>query len=290
MAKTRQTLFSQCLTCIMDRNLEKMPKDATEEQRIKYIQGITKLIADATEDTCATVVSRDIYNLHNELFGAPDHTANKRHFNSMIMAIADDVEKTIRSSEDPVKTAIQYAMVANYIDFAALSHVDEDYLKAALAKATDYPVNPENYEKFRKDLETGKKLAYLTDNCGEIVVDKILIRLIHELYPDIDVTVIVKGGIVQGDANMDDADMVGMQEVATVIDNGNDIAGTWLPDVSEAARKVIDDADIIISKGQANYETMWELGYNVYYILLAKCDMVAKRFGVERLTGLFAKE
>ena len=116
-------------------------------------------------------------------------------------------------------------------------------------------------------------MVYLTDNCGEVVLDKMLVKLLKEMYPNLDITVIVRGEQILNDATMEDAVQIGMTDMVNVIGNGNNIAGTWLDAVSEQALKLIDQADVIIAKGQGNFETLYGCGKNIYYMFLCKCQL-----------------
>ena len=131
---------------------------------------------------------------------------------------------------------------------------------------------------------------YLTDNCGEIVMDKLLIEEIQKLNQKAEVTVIVRGLPVLNDVTMEDAIQVGLTEMVNVIGNGSEIAGTYLEDISEEAKNVIDDADVILAKGQGNFETLRMCGKNIYYIFMCKCEMFAKRFQVPRYYGMLIND
>ncbi|MBQ8640311.1 MAG: DUF89 family protein, partial [Lachnospiraceae bacterium] len=193
-------------------------------------------------------------------------------------------------SEDPLRLALQYAMVGNYIDFGAVGIVDETYLTALLKDAALNSVDERTFAQLKLELESAEKLVYLTDNCGEIVMDKLLIGQLKALYPQMELTVIVRGGEVLNDATVEDAVQVGLTELVPVIDNGNSIAGTWMDEVSAQARHVMEDADLILAKGQANYETLRGCGMNIYYIFLCKCEMFARMFQVPRFSGMLLKE
>ena len=121
-------------------------------------------------------------------------------------------------------------------------------------------------------------------------MDKLLIEEIQKKYPDIEITVLVRGKEVINDATMQDAYQVGLCDVVKVIPNGSDLAGTWYEELSEEAKQLLDEADMIISKGQGNFETMRKCGRNVFYIFLCKCDLFANMFQVPKLTGMLINE
>lgn len=163
-------------------------------------------------------------------------------------------------------------------------------LQTILERAKDEKISKEVYDSFVKDLEQARTLVYLTDNCGEIVLDKLFIRLLKERYDNLEITVIVRGKEVINDATMEDAEEVGLTELVTCIGNGSDAPGTVLEELSEEARQRILQADVIISKGQGNFESMAGCGLHPYFLFLCKCDLFVERFGLERFSSVFMKE
>ena len=123
-------------------------------------------------------------------------------------------------------------------------------------------------------------------------MDKLLAETIRRLYPSLEITVLVRGGPVLNDATMEDAIQVGFDrlEGITVMGNGDRLAGTALDRISPEARHAITEADLIIAKGQGNYETMQGCGLHIYYAFLCKCQFFADRFGVPIYTGMLVKE
>lgn len=152
------------------------------------------------------------------------------------------------------------------------------------------PLDEETYFSFIRDLDNARHLVYLTDNCGEIVADKLLIKVLKERNPNLGITVVVRGMPVLNDATLEDAEAVGLTRLVKVIHNGNGVAGTQITLLSDEARHALGDADLIISKGQGNFETIHGCGLNIYYLFLCKCEWFVKRFGLERLKGVFINE
>lgn len=287
MVTIMNRLKAECLACLTKKYLSRYPEDSTEEQRLEYMRRFCTEIANASEELAAPVVVRNINNIHEEIFGNRiEYSAIKPYYNDLMMKQEKWIEQEIKEAEDPVLRAMQFALVGNYIDFGAMKQIDEEVLFAQLHQVTDKDIQGEIYDQLKGDLAKAKNLVYLTDNCGEIVLDKMLIKVLKTYYPELHVTVLVKGGVVLNDATIEDAKQIGLNEVADVMGNGNNIAGTWEPEFSNEARKVFDEADVILAKGQANYETLHHCGRNIYYLFLCKCDMFARDFGVEKLTGM----
>ena len=284
-------LHPECISCMTKVHLDKCPKDMPEEIKVEYMQRVLKIIAEAPAKYGAPVIVRTIQQLQEEMLGIKQEYAQiKQHYNTIMMQYEEQVLEHMAKSEDPIKTGIQYAMIGNYIDFGARITVTEEHLTELLNEPDRYVIDEKQYKELTTDLENAKKLVYLTDNCGEIVMDKLLIQQIKNKYPNLELTVMVRGAEVVNDATMEDAKQVGICDLVKVMPNGSDIAGTWMEEISEEAKNVLDEADVIISKGQGNFETLRKCGRNIYYIFLCKCDLFANTFQVPKLTGMLINE
>jgi uncharacterized protein with ATP-grasp and redox domains len=157
-----------------------------------------------------------------------------------------------------------------------------------LEKASQMELDLEVYQQFCQELANGKTLLYLTDNAGEIGFDRVFAEEIHRAYPHLDITFCVRGGYAMNDATRADAQLVGIP--FPIIDNGNSIPGTEIDQLSEAAKTAMDTADVILSKGQGNAETLLGTGYNIYYAFLIKCPRFIDRYQKPKLTPMFVKE
>ena len=219
-----------------------------------------------------------------------DFTEIKRHFNALMLEGEAEFESRVLASEDPLKSAVQYAMMGNFIDFSALDKVEESRLMELIDRAPDITVDEECLELLRERTEKGHTLVLITDNCGEIVMDKILLRQLLRLNPDLSITVIVRGGPVANDATLEDAEQVGLTEFGRCIGNGNATDGSVMRIMSREARKAITRADVVIAKGQANYETLYGCACNVFYIFMCKCMLFMDRFKVPQFTGILTFE
>lgn len=284
-------LYPECVKCLLSKQLEKCPDDTPLEQKVEYIQKVLKIVADAPKSTSAPVLVRQMYDLQKEMFGIyTDYTEIKSYFNKVMLGLEDKLWMEIHNAEDSLKRAIQYAMIGNYIDFAALKNVDEKILLGFLDKASEEQVDEKELESLRKEIESGKEVVYILDNCGEIVTDKLFMRLMKQMNPQIHITAMVRGGQVMNDATREDADEVELDKITTVIDNGSNIAGISLSDIKDEAKEILDNADLIIAKGQGNFETLHQCGKNIYYIFMCKCTMFMNRFSLPQFTGVLVNE
>lgn len=284
-------LKSECLSCIVKKYWDKYPENSTEEQRVSYQKKLCKVLAEADVTDCAPILTKKIADAQEEIFGqTTDYTSIKAFYNDYVMKKFPDLEADIARAGDPLLRAIQYSMTGNYIDFGALAEVDKDKFEQLLTDAPKIELNDLEYNALKNDLEHAERLVFLTDNCGEIVFDMAFLRLLKKQYPKLRITVIVRGYPAVNDATMEDARQIGLTEEVQVIGNGNGVAGTCLELLSKEAKACISAADVIISKGQGNLETLLGCGLNVYYLFMCKCSMFAKRFHLNLYDGLFVNE
>ena len=287
----RERLNPTCIMCALNKYILRYPEDADKTDQVEYMQKVFSLFADAPKSTAIPVVVRDIENLRYELFGLKDdYSQIKWHFNEMLMEQLPRFRKMVEEAEEPLKLAMQLSLIGNYIDFAAVDHVDENYLNTMLEEARSKEFDAMTFDCFKKDLAHSKSMVFFTDNCGEVVLDRLLIEQIRKEYPHISVNVLVKGGEAVNDATMEDAIQIGLDQVAYVTGNGSNVSGTWFPEMTEESLDLVEQADIMFSKGQANFETLRHCGKNIYYLFLCKCDFFAGQFRVEPLTGIFMHE
>ena len=284
-------LKPECISCLLKSRLDFAAEDTPVEKKIEYMQKVLRAISELELHESAPVVVRTINQIQKEMFGvSEDFTDVKVYFNNLMMSKVPELQKNLNESDDALELAIQYAITGNYIDFGAMNHVDESILQKYMDDAKNIVVNADEYAMLQNDIEKAKSIVYLTDNCGEVVLDKLLMEEIGKRNPKAKITAVVRGADVLNDATLVDAEQVKLYEVAEVIGNGSDIAGTFIDSISDETKQLLDNADVILAKGQANFETMQECGLNVYYIFMCKCEMFAKRFGVPRFTGMLIND
>ena len=281
----------ECKQCQIRQNINKYPEYATQGE-IKSYQDAVRNIIESCDCLSTPQIAEKMYSLRHEFWGADKEFSEiKRHFNDLMLASYPYMENKVRESEDHLRMAVQYAMVGNYIDFGALENVNEDELKNQLDGAASIPVDTEILENFRNEILKAHRLVYFTDNCGEIVTDKLLISVLQGINPDLDVTVIVRGKPVVNDATMEDARQVRMEEVAhRIIDNGAGMPGNVIGAISPEAMDEVNEADLLVAKGQGNYEGLSECGLNIFYFFLCKCELFVRRFNVPQFTGVMVRE
>ena len=282
----------RCIPCIINNQDRKIQKECDHTKKINYMKHVLRIIGNSGNDETMPWISSQIDALFKETFPERglDYASIKKHYNTMMVNMEDDLRKNILEQEDPLKYAIQLAIVGNYIDFGALQNVDTNFFMDLLEQAHQNPIDQKTYEQFKEDLKHAKKVMYICDNCGEVLLDKLCIEQIKRNYPHIQICAMVRGAEVINDASMVDATDIHLMDVCEVTTNGIALAGTDLVHICEESRKRIYEADVIISKGQANFETLSDNGLPIYFMLLCKCDLFAQRFGLEKYTGVLFYE
>lgn len=281
-----------CMYCAVNKQEEKIRKFPDMDKKTEYMKKVMSILSSAEEQDCSPSLSVEIKKLYSEFWNCPaeDYTEIKKEFNQLMLNVEASVEEKIRTSADPLETALLYARIGNYIDFAALENVSQETMLKLLENENQEPLSQTEYANFQTDLSTAKTLVYLTDNCGEIVLDKLAVKILKEKYPQLNITVIVRGYPVVNDATMEDAEEIGLTDIVKVTGNGSNVGGTWFPGLSNEARTLLEQADVILAKGQGNFETMNDCGLNVYYLFLCKCDLFQRRFHAKALQGMFLNE
>ena len=282
---------AECMHCLVKRQAENIKKYPDEEKKAEYLGKVLGIIAENAAEEPAPVLLSHIGRLHEAYFGKPfSFDELKKGYNAMLMEREEEIRQKISKADDPLALALRFSQIGNYIDFGALGSVDDDKLRDFLEQAETLPISEDTYLKFTENLKTTKKLVFLTDNCGEIVLDKLLLETIAKAYPHLERTIIVRGEPVLNDATMEDALQVGIDTCGKVIPNGTNIAGTYIPWLSAEAKAEMDEADILIAKGQGNFESLHGCSLNIYYLFLCKCQWFMERFGLPQYSGVFINE
>lgn len=281
-----------CMCCAVNKQEEKIRKFPDMDKKTEYMKKVMAILSGSEEQDCSPSLSVEIQKLYSEFWNCPmeDFTEIKREFNQLMLNMEASIEEKIRKADDPLEKALLYARIGNYIDFAAISNVDQSTVITLLDEKSSEALDEEEYKNFIHDLSSARKLVYLTDNCGEIVLDKLAVQILKEQYPNLDITVIVRGYPVVNDATMKDAEEIGLTDLVKVIGNGSNIGGTWIPGINSESRELLYQADVILAKGQGNFETLNDCDLNVYYLFLCKCDLFQRRFHAENLQGMFLNE
>lgn len=273
-----------CAECLYDKQMH-----LSDDRR--YLEEVRRIIEERREEDTAPYLVYLFDKEYVRLFGktAP-YAAIKKTFNDLVLSMESLLRDKIEFSDDPLGQALLYARIGNYIDFGAMNHVDEETFLGLF----DNPGFSEHdrlvLDSFLLQCAAARRFLLIADNCGEIVLDRLFLEQLKKRFPDLELTVLVRGGEVLNDAVIEDAVYAGIPQIARLISSGNTVAGTVYEMLSDEAKEALDHADVILAKGQGNYESLCMQGRHVFYSFLCKCDLFTGRFGVPRLTGMLVEE
>ena len=277
-------IIESCAECLYDKQ-----QHLTDNE--EYLKEIKAIIDNRGENDTSPYLVYLFGQVHEKYFGKrASYKDVKKKYNDLVLSLEDDIRRKIEESDNPLETALAYARVGNYIDFGAMNSVDEDTFLSLVGDVEVHDRDKDTIESFVKQLGEAKTFLLITDNCGEIVLDKLFIEQLKKRFPKLDVSILVRGGEVLNDATVQDAEYVGIDRLARVISNGNPVAGTVYDMLSDEAKDVLDHSDVILAKGQGNYESLCKQGKHIFYSFLCKCELFTNRFQVPKLTGIFTEE
>lgn len=282
---------TECLLCHLRRNLETARSLGDEQTAMAFARELMGLYLDVPEDASSSALTPAVNKLFRKYYGLEEDRfrKEKEESNRFVLARMEDIRGRVEQARDPLYAALQFAILGNYIDFSALQgKVSFQKLDELLEQAAEMDIDSAVYHRMCQDLKNGKKLLYLTDNAGEICFDRIFAEQIQKQYPHLQITFCVRGVPVHNDATREDAAAVGIP--FPVIDNGNGVGGTELSLLSEEAKQAVNEADVIIAKGQGNTETLYGCGLNIYYAFLIKCSRFVQVFRQPLLTPMLVAE
>jgi len=272
-------IFLDCIPCFVRQALD-AARLATDDERIheQVVRQVLKLAAELDMSQSPPAIGQQIHGLIRELIGNNDpYRELKQRSNRLALRMCAELKETVKTSEDPLETAVKLAIASNIIDLGVKTSIKESEIERIINDSLMTDFDGRQIEDFRNEVNQAKQILYLADNAGEIVFDRLLI----EQLPAEKVTVVVKARPVINDATMEDAKVAGLTEIVEVIDNGSDVPGTILESCSQTFRNRFAKADLIIAKGQGNYETLSDVEKNIFFILKAKCSVIAKDLGCE---------
>ena len=268
----------ECIPCIMKQAFNTARRSTDNPALVRKILNLTAdYVKEIDFNQTPADASYYAYKITSEVTGCEDpYRGEKKEFNDLCLAMVPKIKKRIDDSKEPVHTAIKSAILGNLIDLGIGYTFD---IESEFESILENPLDIDDYKEFKTFLKSGrKKILYLGDNAGEIVFDRLLIEKLKDIH---DVTFVVKRGPIINDATIVDAEYVGMSDIVKVIDTGSDGIGVKWRSVSDEFMDSYTSADVVISKGQGNFETNSDKRDNIFFLLRAKCESVARKLGVK---------
>lgn len=281
---TPMKVTETCAACLLDKQ-----QHLTADQN--YLKEIQEIIQNRDEGDSAPYLVYLFNQVYEKHFGKQaSYREVRKTYNHFVLSMEDAIREKIEASSDPLATSLAYARIGNYIHFGAMNHIDENTFLTLLDDACLQERDQQAFRSFKSQCEKAERFLLVADNCGEIVLDKLFLQQLKKAFSNLQISVMVRGGEVLNDATVEDALYVHLEDVAKVVSNGTPVAGTIYEMLSNEAKEALDQADVILAKGQGNYESICGQGRHVFYSFLCKCDLFTNRFGAPRFTGILLEE
>ena len=267
-----------CIPCIVKQTIDAVRIGVDDEKmQREAINNTLKYLQEADLDLSPPELGKNIYRIIRETTGITDlYGEEKFRFNRFVLDNYNLLKKIVYLSDDPVYLAAKLSIAGNQFRFQK-GNADVQ-LRDMLADIHKISFAIDDYSQFLDDILKTKNILYLADNAGEIVFDKLFIEVLKKFYPERghEFTVVVRGAPIINDATMKDAEMIDLDDVASVIDNGDNAPATLLHQVSDHMRAIYDSAELVISKGQGNFESLNEEDKKIYFLFSVKCPVISK--------------
>lgn len=277
-------ITQSCAKCLYD----KQKRNVQDEKYLEEIRSIIEGCDDHASAPYLVYLFNQVYEKH---FGKlVSYKEIKKKYNDLVLSMENVLKKRIEQAMDPLTTAFTFARIGNFIDFGAMDDVDEEVFVSLFEKEQLSPADQKVMDSFLRQCEKAKTFLLVTDNCGEIVVDKLFLEQLHHRFPDLKINILVRGEEVLNDATQEDAEYVGINQYGTIYTNGYPVAGTIYDMLPDDVKEMFEDSDVILAKGQGNYESLSKQGRHIFYSFLCKCDLFTDRFQVPKFSGIFVEE
>jgi len=265
----------ECIPCFARQALLTVRCATTDDAiQLRVMKEVGRLIADVSPDMCPPELAEQIYGVISALSGNEDpYKAEKQRANKLVLDLEPEFRDVLCKSDDALFSCVKLAISGNSIDLGITSDYGDIGVKAREVLAASLGVD--DYASFRRSLEGAAHVLVVGDNTGEIVFDRMLIEQMRKVS-DCRFTYMVRGRPVINDGTAEDAVAVGIDCLATIADTGDGAPGLVLSQCSEEALNLFMTADMVISKGQGNYEALSDAPRDVFFLLLAKCDVVSR--------------
>jgi len=266
-----------CLPCFVRQSLDAArfvtPDVAVHEE---VMREVLRMTADLDLHQAPPVVAQRIHRRLRELTGIEDPYAEvKNRFNQIALGLLPELTAIVKAADDPFLCAVRLAIAGNIIDLGANSQLSEKEVLRSVAMAQQEPFFGD-VEEFREAVRGSGRILYITDNAGEIVFDRLLVEQLSASR----VIAAVRGTPIINDATLADAQAAGLNQLVKVIDSGSDAPGILLDDCGPEFRDQFEKADLIIAKGQGNFETLSDNPRRIFFLLKIKCPVVADHTGL----------
>ncbi|MBF0465984.1 MAG: DUF89 family protein [Nitrospirae bacterium] len=244
---------------------------------IEILKSVTEEIQAADVNKPPAYTTSFIYRKIKAMTGEDPFSELKKQYNEIALSLYPKLRERVITSQNPLWIASRLAIAGNIIDFGIYDQSVD--IEGTVERALKEHIEVDDFQCFSKEVQKHEEILYLLDNAGEIVFDLLLIEVLTCMGKT--VTAVVKGAPVINDVTMTDAIDVGLADLCRVIDNGSDAVGTVLEFCSDTFKEEFNRHDLIISKGQGNFETLIDTDKNNCFLFQAKCDVIARALALQ---------
>jgi uncharacterized protein with ATP-grasp and redox domains len=265
----------ECFACFLEQILKTGRVIGAEEKVVlRLIRDFSQAIPRIDPIVTPAEVGGIAYRIINQVAGVTDpYRAAKRRSVEQALALLPRIKSRVESSEDQLLAAVKAAIAGNVIDFGVSAEFDLD---DQFDRMLDLDLAVDHYAEFKRRLSEAKEIVYIADNAGESVFDGLLLETIGK-----PATYAVRESAIINDATVEDAVLSGIGRLARIMSSGCSLPGTVLSFCSERFKQALNAADLVISKGQGNYEGLSGERLPVFFLLKAKCEPVARELRVK---------
>ncbi|MFC1674954.1 DUF89 domain-containing protein [Candidatus Omnitrophota bacterium] len=273
----------ECISCFFKQALDSARiAKASDRQRKKIVDRLAKAVPKFSLDASPPEMGRVLYKIVKEVTGVKDpYREIKDKSNRLAVRLYPRLKKKVALSRDRLLRAVEFAIAGNIIDFGVKNTLNVNKELKRILAAEDKAIKGAafDYFDFKRALKKAKRILYLGDNAGEILFDRVLIEEIKRLYPKKRVIYAVKEKPIINDALLTDAYSCGIDKCAEIISTGLDSPGVVLKWCYKEFLKVYRNADMVVSKGQGNFESLSKERKPIFFLFMAKCPVVARNTG-----------
>lgn len=270
--------FLECVPCMVRQAYEATAFSTNDDAlRERIVRESLGLIANIRMDQSPPHMATEVHRMIRKATGQQDPYASiKERFNQAALKLHPLMKQRVQGSRSPFETAVRLSIAGNVIDFGAPGNPQESGLVELIGHALSCAITGTSAKALEKAVREAETILILGDNAGEIVFDRLLVEELREQR----VIYAVKGAPIINDATLDDAQAAGLTGLVEVVDNGSDAPGTILEWCSSSFVECFEAADVVIAKGQGNYETLSGVSRtNLFFLLKAKCPVIARHIG-----------
>ena len=272
-------VYNECIPCFARQGAEAAPAYAPGDPELQQevLRTVLRIAAEGDYSKSPPEIAADYFRAVVQLTGVADpHADAKRRSNEEVMRLLPQLRQEVEESGNPLETAVRMAIAGNIIDFGTPHGQKENNLLEVIEHAVESEMCMDSFAAFEQRVREAKLILYIGDNCGEAVLDRLLI----EQLPTEKVVFCVRGKPILNDITPAEVPMIGIDQVCRVINNGHDAPGIIFDECSTEFREIFDRADMIISKGQGNFETLEDCGREIFFLMKVKCEVVAMETGL----------